>query len=255
MSFPKMEDQKAIQEAASQGLKSMEQLIRYLSHQQHTNQLSSRMDCTDLTDHTVSKFKKVISLLNRTGHARFRRGPVAVPVQFPSSQPSTSSSASLPFPPSQTLSLVPAPVASPALIKAQEASFLQSQPHSMTLDFTRPNILTSNPKCTDIEFSVSSSSSFMSSAITGDNSVSNGKLGPSLFLAPNPAPAVSGAKPPLSTAPYKKRCHEHDHSDDVSCKLSASGSASGSGKCHCSKRRYAVRTHLVFSSFSFQLSK
>lgn len=238
MSFPKMEDQKAIQEAASQGLKSMDQLIRYISHQQHSNQLSSRMDCTDLTDHTVSKFKKVISLLNRTGHARFRRGPVAVPVQFPSSQPSTSSSAS------QTLSLVPAPVVSPAilppaLIKAQETSFLQSQPHSMTLDFTRPNILTSNPKCTDIEFSVSSSSSFMSSAITGDNSVSNGKLGPSLFLAPNPAPAVSGAKPPLSTAPYKKRCHEHDHSDDVSCRLSVSGSASGSGKCHCSKRRYA----------------
>jgi hypothetical protein len=99
--------------------------------------------------------------------------------------------------------------------------------------------LTSNPKCTDIEFSVSSSSSFMSSAITGDNSVSNGKLGPSLFLAQNPAPAVSGAKPPLSTAPYMKRCHEHDHSDDVSCKLSVSGSASGSGKCHCSKRRYA----------------
>lgn len=242
MRFPKMEDQKAIQEAASQGLKSMEQLIRYLSHQQNTNQLSSRVDCTDLTDHTVSKFKKVISLLNRTGHARFRRGPVAVPVQLPSPQPSTSSSASLPFPPSQTLGLVPAPVASPAilppaLIKAHETSFVQSQPHSVTLDFTRPNILTSNPKCTDIEFSVSSSSSFMSSAITGDNSVSNGKLGPSLFLAPNPAPAVSGAKPPLSTAPYKKRCHEHDHSDDVSCKLSVSGSASGSGKCHCSKRR------------------
>ncbi|PRQ27418.1 putative transcription factor WRKY family [Rosa chinensis] len=239
MSFPKMEDQKAIQEAASQGLKSMEHLIRYLSHQQLSNQPSSRVDCTDLTDHTVSKFKKVISLLNRTGHARFRRGPVAaVPAhhhhhhQFSSS----SSSTSLPFPPSQTLSLAPAPVASPAIappapVKAPETNFA----HSMTLDFTRPNALASNPKCTDIEFSVSSSSSFMSSAITGDNSVSNGKLG--LFIAPNPAPAVSGAKPPLSAAPFKKRCHEHDHSDDVSCKLSGSGSASGSGKCHCSKRR------------------
>lgn len=232
MSFPKMEDQKAIQEAASQGLKSMEHLIRYLSHQQQTNQASSRLDCTDLTDHTVSKFKKVISLLNRTGHARFRRGPVAVSPhhhnQLSSSNPSiSSSSASLPFPPSQSLSLAPAPV------KAPEANFA----HSMTLDFTRPNVLTSsNPKCTDIEFSVSSSSSFMSSAITGDNSVSNGKLG--LFMSQNQAPAVSGAKPPLSTAgPYKKRCHEHDHSDDVSCKLSVSGSASGSGKCHCSKRR------------------
>ncbi|XP_050363182.1 probable WRKY transcription factor 17 [Argentina anserina] len=240
-SFPKMEDQKAIQEAASQGLKSMEHLIRYLSHQQQTNQPSSRLDCTDLTDHTVSKFKKVISLLNRTGHARFRRGPVSVPAHHhqhhqqhftsSSSQPSTSSSA---FPPLQTLSLAPAPfAAAPATVKAAaETNFA----HSMTLDFTRPNVLTSsNPKqCADIEFSVSSSSSFMSSAITGDNSVSNGKLG--LFMT-QPAPAVSGAKPPLSAAPIKKRCHEHDHSDDVSCKLSVSGSASGSGKCHCSKRR------------------
>ena len=66
----------------------------------------------------------------------------------------------------------------------------------------------------------------MSSAITGDGSVSNGKLGPSLFLTP----AVSAGKPPLSSS-GKKRCHEHDLSDDVSGKFSSSG------KCHCSKRR------------------
>lgn len=70
----------------------------------------------------------------------------------------------------------------------------------------------------------------MSSAITGDGSVSNGKQGSSIFLAP----AVSGGKPPLSSGPYnKKRCHEHDHSDDMSGKFSGSTS----GKCHCSKRR------------------
>ncbi|KAM1490402.1 hypothetical protein ACFXTO_033533 [Malus domestica] len=34
MNFPKMEDQKVIQEAASQGSQSMEHLIRFLSHQQ-----------------------------------------------------------------------------------------------------------------------------------------------------------------------------------------------------------------------------
>ncbi|XP_068313539.1 probable WRKY transcription factor 17 [Pyrus communis] len=251
MNFPKMEDQKAIQEAASQGLQSMEHLIRFLSHQQqHPNNQSARLDCTDITDHTVSKFKKVISLLNRTGHARFRRGPAqpVQPVHFSSSHP----------PPSQTLSLAPAlnlsptlnltptpapvPVTAPGVVQQAliESSFGQSQPHSMTLDFTRPNAFASNPKSAEIEFakdnfSVSSGSSFMSSAITGDGSVSNGKLGSSIFLAP--APAVSGAKPPLSTAPFKKRCHEHDHSDDTSCKVSASGSASGSGKCHCSKRR------------------
>ncbi|CAK9316469.1 unnamed protein product [Citrullus colocynthis] len=247
MSFPKMDDQMAIQEAASQGLKSMEHLIRLLSHKQS----SSHVDCSDLTDATVSKFKKVISLLNRTGHARFRRGPVSS-----TSSSSSGSSAHLSFPQNQAMNLTPTPFTSPAAVPAPPftapasvaqsqakvvaaaANILQSQPQSMTLDFTRPNILNSNPKGTDLEFSketfsVSSSSSFMSSAITGDGSVSNGKLGTSIFLAP--APTASGGKPPLSAAPYKKRCHEHDHSEDLSGKFS--GSTSASGKCHCSKRR------------------
>ncbi|XP_068340844.1 probable WRKY transcription factor 17 [Pyrus communis] len=245
MNFPKMEDQKAIQEAASQGLQSMEHLIRFLSYQQQqSNNQSARVDCTDITDHTVSKFKKVISLLNRTGHARFRRGPVQPiqPVHFPTSDPLSSQTLNLASALNLTPTPAPAPVTVPAIIPPTpiESSFVQSHPHSMTLDFTRPNAFASNPKSAEIEFakesfSVSSSSSFMSSAITGDGSVSNGKLGSSIFLAP--APAVSGAKPPLSTAPFKKRCHEHDHSDDTSCKFSGSGSASGSGNCHCSKRR------------------
>ncbi|KAG8636449.1 hypothetical protein MANES_16G134800v8 [Manihot esculenta] len=238
MSFAKMEDQMAVQEAASQGLKSMEHLIRLMSHQ------SNHVDCTDLTDLTVSKFKKVISLLNRTGHARFRRGPVQ------SFSPSLSSAptgyASRP----QNLNQAPTHVAAPATVQqapavhtvaapqvpiAAPASFVQSQPQSLTLDFTKPSIFSSNGKNSELEFtkesfSVSSSSSFMSSAITGDGSVSNGKQGSSIFLAP----AVSGGKPPLSSGPYnKKRCHEHDHSDDMSGKFSGSTS----GKCHCSKRR------------------
>ncbi|XP_050216585.1 probable WRKY transcription factor 17 [Mercurialis annua] len=233
MSFAKMEDQMAIQEAASQGLKSMEHLIRLMSNQ------SKRADCTDLTDVTVSKFKKVISLLNRTGHARFRRGPVqsssslsSAPVQSGSASISRSQSINL-----NTVAVAPVPVNRPSVvhpvpapIAAVPASFVQSQPQSVTLDFTKPNIFSSNGKNTELEFSVSSSSSFMSSAITGDGSVSNGKQGSSIFLPP----AVSGGKPPLSSGPYsKKRCHEHDHSDDLSGKFSGSAS----GKCHCSKRR------------------
>ena len=203
------------------------------------------MDCSELTDHTVSKFKKVISLLNRTGHARFRRGPI----RPSASTSSASSSASLYVPHSQTLNLAPTPIASskaaivaPANLPQTQtqisvpASFVTSQPQSLTLDFTKP--FAANAKTTaELDysketFSVSSSSSFMSSAITGDNSVSNGKLGPSIFVAP--IQAVSGGKPPLSSAPYKKRCHdhEHEHSGHVSGKLSGSGS-----KCHCSKRR------------------
>ncbi|MBA0568418.1 hypothetical protein Golob_005915 [Gossypium lobatum] len=247
MSFPKMDDQMAVQEAASQGLKGMEHLIRLLSHQ------SNNVDCTDLADLTVSKFKKVISLLNRTGHARFRRGPIE-PLSS-SSSPSASSSASLSVPKSQNnLTLTSAAISTPATINTalvgtsviSPSSFVQSQPQSLTLDFTKPNLFGSNGKSTELEFtkesfSVSSNSSFMSSAITGDGSVSNGKQGSSLFLAP--ALAVSTGKPPLSSTPFKKRCHEHDHSDNVSGKISGSGNS----KCHCSKRSRVALKPAEFS--------
>ncbi|XWS70560.1 hypothetical protein CRYUN_Cryun03dG0057900 [Craigia yunnanensis] len=241
MSFPKMDDQMAIQEAASQGLNGMEHLIRLLSHQ------SNHVDFTDLADLTVSKFKKVISLLNRTGRARFRRGPIQ---SSSSSSSLSSSSASLTVPNPHKI-LTPAPIATPTTINPAlaaapvnaSASYVQSQPHSLTLDFTKPNLFSSNTKSTELEFtkesfSVSSNSSFMSSAITGDGSVSNGKHGSSLFLTP--ALAASGGKPPLS-APYKKRCHKHDHSDNVSGKISDSGN----GKCHCSKRSRKNRVKKV----------
>ncbi|ESW33320.1 hypothetical protein PHAVU_001G060200 [Phaseolus vulgaris] len=214
MGFPKIDDQKAIQEAASEGLKGMEHLIRILSHQpSHLN--------TDLTDVTVSKFKKLISLLNRTGHARFRRAPVQAPQPVQTPAPvHNPPSAPLHPPPPQTANLsLPALFASPAPV--------HHAPGSVTLDFTKPHNALRNSKAKSVElefsketFSVSSNSSFMSSAITGDGSVSNGKI----FLAPPPPPATSAGKPPA----FKKRCLEHrEHSDDVS----------GSGKCHCVKRR------------------
>ncbi|KAK3439663.1 hypothetical protein EUGRSUZ_C04011 [Eucalyptus grandis] len=237
LGFSKMEDHTAIQEAASQGLKTMEHLIGVLSRQNLHH--PGAVDCTDLTDRTVSKFRKVISLLDRTGHARFRRAPL------PSSSSSSSKSAPVasPVPPavqSRSQPLAPTPIQAPTSSQPSPASFLHAQPkQSLTLDFTRPSILGPNSKgVSEIEFakdsfSVSSNSSFMSSAITGDGSVSNGKLGTSMFIAPASGPASSAGKPPISSVPYKKRCHEHDPSDNISGKHSGSGS----GKCHCSKRR------------------
>ncbi|KHN18239.1 Putative WRKY transcription factor 11 [Glycine soja] len=199
MGFPKMEEQKAIQEAASEGLKAMEHLLRLLSYQ------PSHLHAPH-TDATVSNFKKLISLLSRrTGHARFRRAPLPSP-----------------------------PPANPVTLHQPPSTFVPSHSQSLTLDFTKPSIFASNAKSMDLQFSketfsVSSNSSFMSSAITGDASVSYGKLGSSLFLTP---PPVSAGKPPLSSAPIKKRCHDHrEHSDEISGKLS------GSSKCHCTKRR------------------
>ncbi|XP_057431165.1 WRKY transcription factor WRKY51-like [Lotus japonicus] len=80
----RMNEHTAIQEAASAGLNSMEHLIRILSSQtpssstpssSHRNNNNNNLDYSEITDFTVSKFKHVINLLNRTGHARFRRAP------------------------------------------------------------------------------------------------------------------------------------------------------------------------------------
>ncbi|KAJ4849052.1 putative WRKY transcription factor 11 [Turnera subulata] len=228
----------AIKEAASQGMQSMEHLLRLMNSHQ-----SNPVDCSNLTDFTVSKFKKVISICNRTGHARFRRGPITEPSPPATSAPSpsvvpqskiltpTHFAATPTVQPSQTTAhLAPAAPAPQAPVSVP-SSFVQSQPpQTLTLDFTRPSLFGSSAKSADLDFmkdtfSVSSNSSFMSSAITGDGSVSNGKQG-SIFMTP----AVSAGKPPLASAPYnKKRCHEHDHSSNIS--------GSSSGKCHCSKRR------------------
>ncbi|XP_023635066.1 probable WRKY transcription factor 11 isoform X1 [Capsella rubella] len=225
MRFPKIDDQTAIQEAASQGLQSMEHLIRVLSNrpeQQHT------VDCSEITDFTVSKFKTVISLLNRTGHARFRRGPVrSSPVVSPP-LPQIVKTAPIVSQPSRTTTNLPQTAPPPS------SFVLPSQP-SVTLDFSKPTIFGSKSKSSDLEFSkenfsVSLNSSYMSSAITGDGSVSNGKI----FLASAPSqPVTSSGKPPLAGHPYRKRCLEHEHSESFSGRVSGSGH----GKCHCKKSR------------------
>nr|QRX38918.1 transcription factor WRKY21 [Lilium regale] len=164
-----MDDQTAIQEAATAGLQSLDHLIQQLSHRHYQPQ---QLDCRELTENTVNNFKKIISVLNRTGHARFRRGP------------RTTTRPELPLPP-------PPPPAAAAL----------------TLDFTKPNSTPCTVTYNDVSCSISSgSSSFMSSVTAGDGSVSNGRQLSSLILAP--AASGGGGKPPLSSS-YKKRCHAH----------------------------------------------
>ncbi|XP_022134623.1 probable WRKY transcription factor 11 [Momordica charantia] len=211
--FPaKMDDQMAIQEATTAGLQSMEQLIRVLNTQpSHSPRLDHhrRLDCSEITDFTVSKFKRVISLLNRTGHARFRRGPGS----------SESDSALCNRTP--ILNSLNPPLNSP-------------NPPSK-IDFPKPNF-TSAAKSPDsrapIAFlnettdTVSSTTSSFMSTITGDGSVSNGKLDLSLFTTPPPPPPISTGKPPLSS---KRKC---DDSSRFACKI-----PSNSKPCHCAKRR------------------
>ncbi|BAT80105.1 hypothetical protein LR48_Vigan04g008000 [Vigna angularis] len=180
----RMEEQLAIQEAASAGLKSMEHLIRLLSPSPCNSSFSSNnnnLDCSQITDFTVSKFKQVINLLNRTGHARFRRAPSQPQPQAP-----------------------PQPNPQPQL-QAQQG---------FTLDFVKPTILNSKPCNKDETLTLSTttttSSSFLSS-VTNDASVSDGKLGP--FLPP------SAAKPPLSSS-HRKKCRDAALSTKPSCHCS-----------------------------------
>ncbi|RWW75368.1 hypothetical protein BHE74_00016613 [Ensete ventricosum] len=67
----KMDDLVALQEATDAGVRSLEHLVFRLSHLR-----SSPSDCSEIAITTISKFKQVISVLDRTGHARFRRGQV-----------------------------------------------------------------------------------------------------------------------------------------------------------------------------------
>uniref|UniRef100_A0A6N2KT79 WRKY domain-containing protein n=2 Tax=Salix viminalis TaxID=40686 RepID=A0A6N2KT79_SALVM len=193
--YSKMEDQTAIQEAASAGFKSMEHLIFSLSNQ--TPQ-SHHLDCREITNFTVAKFKQVISILNRTGHARFRRGP-------------TSSPSSNPVPVRPVL----------------------QEPQKLNLDFVNsdnpPKAGSKNDLSLGVQyskecFSSGTTTSSLLSSVTADGSVSNGKQGGSSLFGTQ---ARSTGKPPLSST-HRKKCQDHALS---ARKISSAGS------CHCSKRR------------------
>ncbi|CAI9755575.1 unnamed protein product [Fraxinus pennsylvanica] len=245
MGYSNMNEQVALQEAATAGLKSMDDLIRLVSRNEKQNK---QIDCTEITDFTVSKFKKVIPILNQTGHARFRRAPVhhPTPERFTSVEYQNRVSGSRQLPPEHppvsgyykpqqnlNLNLFPtSPVAALTLEPVPAPAF--------TLDFINPSAVGSTPfakDCTNdvtckegfglsaaLSTSGNSSTTFISS-ITGDGSVSNGKGGSfSMFTIPA-VPSISAGKPPLSG----KRCREHTQSDNIS------------GRCHCKKRKSRVK--------------
>ncbi|CAL9188923.1 unnamed protein product [Musa hybrid cultivar] len=223
MGYRKMDDQIAIQEAAAAGIRSMEHLVLRLSDQQQQQQ---QQDCREIADLAVSKFKKVISILNRTGHARFRRGPTGPP---PPGRPSLPAA-------SKTLTLAPVPLR----VKPPDHPLPLPTPQALTLDFTKPIFATAasevsppsryNKGCFSISKSLSSATSSFVSSVTGDGSVSNGRLGTSSLLLPQP---IVVGKSPLSSALHQRgHEHTHAHSDHVAGKYAVPGS-----RCHCSKKR------------------
>ncbi|KAJ9567529.1 hypothetical protein OSB04_003495 [Centaurea solstitialis] len=241
----KMEDN-SVQEAAAAGLQSVENLIRLLSSSSSQNQSSFQTNTTSsssssppdssatttdyvaVADVAVTKFKKFISLLdrNRTGHARFRRGPVKTP------------------PPLAPAAAAVEKVYSPAPIQQRLPPIVHHHPLVKSGSFDRKDF----PVTTTINFAAttatgtsaggagaSQANSFMSS-LTGDTD----SLQPSMssgFQITNMSQVSSAGQPNLSSSSFKRKCNSMDDSH-TKC-------ANSSGRCHCSKKRKSKMKRIV----------
>ncbi|KAL1546931.1 WRKY transcription factor 7 [Salvia divinorum] len=215
----------AAQEAAAAGLQSVDKLIRLLSH---SHQQNPSADYRAAADVAVDKFKKFISLLDRTrtGHARFRRGPISNPPP-PQQQPKI-----------EQVSEPAGPPAQPARAEEKEPGSkiyhptpiqrLPPLPHLHHHQLIRNGSLERKESTTTINFS-SPANSFLSS-VTGD---SDG-LQPSMssgFQITNLSQVSSAGRPMASTSSFKRKCSSMD---DSSAKC---GGASSGSRCHCPKKR------------------
>ncbi|OEL22447.1 putative WRKY transcription factor 11 [Dichanthelium oligosanthes] len=190
----------AFQEAAAAGLRSLELLASSLSPRAAGRAESPPLG--QIADQAVSRFRRVINLLDRTGHARFRRAPAAV------------SPAEAATPPESPR---PAPVSQPPVAVAAP-----QKKSALTLDFTKPSPTKAAPSPAVPAVSATSTSFLSSVTAGGEGSVSKGC-----------SLAVSSGKPPLpkrkhptTSAAAAPSAHQHHHPTE-------SGAA---GRCHCSRK-------------------
>ncbi|CAL0330317.1 unnamed protein product [Lupinus luteus] len=196
-----------LEEAASAGMKGMRHLLQLMSSSDdQTNVKPNHIDCTEITEFTVSKFKQVINLLNAylpkphtsppSGHARFRRTPS-----------------------------IPSPSPSPSASEPEEFNHINHQPQteSMTrglspLHSTSPVIVDSNPNpCTEMVSVPQISSPNDSSpniSMAGDRSVPDSNVDLSIIVAAQP---ISAAQPLPVPSSRGKRGPRDTHSDDCPC--------------------------------------
>ncbi|XAR57766.1 hypothetical protein NMG60_11026021 [Bertholletia excelsa] len=228
-----MEESAVVQEAAS-GLESVEKLIKLLSrspeNQFPANSSSElEMDCRAAADAAVTKFKRVISLLgrNRTGHARFRRGPMNS--QVSESRDASDARVYCPTPIQQ----VPPPI---------PHQYVQTQQdHVVGLKNGVIELRDSGPKTINFSYSpaISGATSFMSS-LTGET---DGSKQPSASGF-----QLSAGKPPLSSSSSMKR--------KCSSETAASGKCSGgsSGRCHCKRRKQRLKRIVKVPAISSKMA-
>nr|QGQ64084.1 WRKY transcription factor 61 [Santalum album] len=233
-------EENAVEEAASAGIQSMEKLIRLLSQrQQEQKHQQVELDCRAVADAAVTKFKRVISLLDRTrtGHARFRRAPVTAPpfqqqhksidsestrVQLLDDRDKLNSGSKIHGAAAPIQRLPPLPHQNHnhahhpnqgSVPKNTSGSIIERKESLATINFS-----TSSPP-------ISAANSFLSS-LTGDTDSIQPSLSSGFQIT------TSSGRPPLSSTSLKRKCSSMDDGAGTKC-----GAASSSGRCHCSKRR------------------
>ncbi|PIN04197.1 hypothetical protein CDL12_23273 [Handroanthus impetiginosus] len=243
--FSKLNETMAVQEAADAGLNSMARLIEAFSHQQPPPCQNQKPDCREIANFTVSKFKRVISLLDRTGHARFRRGPVqprpyspalgrvqhhnpplslfsppasAAAIPYGLIQPQNPASKIYRPQPQSLRSLSPASTTAQAPAAAQPLTFGSNKPSAPFKKYGSASAAGTT--------SENKSSKTFRSSVTGERSVSNRRGRLPIMCAGLSVQPLSVSKPPLPG----RRSREDDRSDAVH------GQTSGSRPCK-SKRR------------------
>ncbi|GJU39130.1 probable WRKY transcription factor 7 [Tanacetum coccineum] len=218
----------AVREAGAAGLQSLEHLIGLLSTHHHRKPsyptTTNTVDYTDVADVAVNKFKKFISLLDRssTGHARFRRGPISqnqIPIQKKSTMIPVPSPANIPA--TAPSIVVPEKVFAPASIQqrvVKSGSFERKDvPTTTTINFAGAAVV------------ASPGTSFMSS-LTGDTDGLQPSM-PSGFQITNMSQVSSVAQPDASTSSFKRKCNSVNDSH--------------TGPCHCTKKRKSRMQRVV----------
>ncbi|NP_001302938.1 probable WRKY transcription factor 7 [Brassica napus] len=233
--FPAEKGDTALKEAASAGIHGVEEFLKLIGQRQPTEE--KQTEITAVTDVAVNSFKKVISLLgrSRTGHARFRRGPVTTTkpeevVVKTEEKPRTTTTTTTTVVLNREKTgkhggsafrvYCPTPIhRRPPLSHAHAHTKNGSSSPAPLLPNGKPH---QEPPPSTIHFApsppVSAANSFMSShrCETESNQMSSG------FEFTNPSSQFSGSrgKPPLSSASLKRKC-----------------SSTPSGRCHCTKKR------------------
>jgi hypothetical protein len=239
------EDALAVKEAASAGIQSVEKLMRLMSQEQYQEAVAdsatdkASTEVSAVADVAVDKFKKVISLLDRrrTGHARFRRAPVApAPSQPPKTEPVSAFKVYCPNP-TPIVRISPLP----NNLSHVHRSGLHPQPLPVMGTKNGPGErMDAAAAAASINFSpsppISAANSFVST-LTGETESFQPSLS-SGFQITHMSQVSSAGKPPLS---LKRRCNSMDDTAVLKC-------ASSSGRCHCSKKRLVHRCK-IFASF------